>query len=191
MSVASQPATVTPPRGWFRRNWKWFLPTLFVVSVVAAAIAAFSYVQIRARRLRQNPTYQMALAEVQRSKQVQDRLGQPIVDSDWNPSGRIDVRDNAALGDASFNFDIKGPNGAASVLAQGRMVDGEWALTGLDVRLADGDVIRLTDEVFTRQAVDTPEFVRQAKPQANHETKTKEPAPEVEVVVPEVPPGLK
>jgi hypothetical protein len=71
------------------------------------------------------------------------------------------------------------------------MVDGEWALTGLDVRLADGDVIRLTDEVFARQAVDTPEFVRQAKPQPNNETKTKEPAPEVEVVVPEVPPGLK
>jgi hypothetical protein len=108
MPVASQPATVTPRRGWFRRNWKWFLPALFLVSVVAAAIAGFSYVQIRARGFRQNPTYQMALAEVQRSKQVQDHLGEPIVDSDWNPSGRIEVRDNAALGDASFNFDIKG-----------------------------------------------------------------------------------
>ncbi|MEX2142174.1 MAG: cytochrome c oxidase assembly factor Coa1 family protein [Pirellulales bacterium] len=192
MPVASQRATtMQPPRSWFRRNWKWFMPGMFAVAIAMAGIAVFSYVQIRSYRFRQNPSYQAALAAVQASEQIQSRLGKPIVDSDWNPQGSIEVRNDATIGEARFNFDVSGPDGNAIVTTNARMVDGEWALTSLDVQFGDDEVIRLKD-FLAQQKVDTPEF----KAGSDDEPKslTEKPPKEiidVNVEVPDVPPGLK
>ena len=194
MSVASQSTTaMQPPRRWFRRNWKWFLPGMFVLAIAMAAIAVFSYVQIRSYRYRQNPSYQAALAAVQSSQQIQNRLGEPIVDSDWNPQGGIEVRNNASIGEARFNFDISGPNGNAIVTTTARMVDGEWALTSLDVRFSDDEVVSLTEEVRAKQEVDTPGFdpKKEQKSQVKNDSSEGARAPDVNVEVPDVPPGLK
>lgn len=195
MPVASQPATaMQPPRSWFRRNWKWFLPGMLAVAVAMAGIAVFSYVQIRSYRYRQNPAYQMALAAVQDSDKIRDRLGEPIVDADWNPQGAIELRDNATIGEARFNFTVSGPNGYADVGTEARMVDAEWALTGLEVLFPDGDRVRLTEEVLAKQEVDTPEFDPDTEPQRREkkQDQTKQaPGPEVKVEVPDVPPGIK
>jgi hypothetical protein len=166
---------------------------MFVVTVALGAIAVFSYVQIRSYRYRHNPVYQAALSEVQTNDQLQDRLGAPIVDSDWNPQGAIEIRDNATIGDAKFNFSVSGPDGYADVSAEGRMVDGEWAVTGLEVLFPDGDRADLSEQIRAKQKVDTPEFDPQAqqKKQDKNDESQGEPPPDVSVEVPDLPSGIK
>ena len=192
MSVASQPTTaMQPPRSWFRRNWKWFVPGMFAVAVAMAGIAVFSYVQIRSYRYRQNPAYQMAVATVQANEQIQSRLGEPIVDSDWNPQGSIEVRNDATIGEARFNFDISGPDGNGIVTTYARMVDGEWALTSLDVRFSDDEVVSLEDDL-AKQKVDTPPFKAGSEKQPKASAvEPPEGIIDVDVKVPDVPPGVK
>ena len=158
MSTVSHPASaqsrpVAPPRGWLRRNWKWFIPATFVGAILLGAIAVFGYVQVRSYGYRANPAYKLALVAVQESQTVRAQLGEPIVDSDWNPQGNIDVADDASIGEAFFNFTVSGPKGSADVATDGRMVDGEWGLTRLDLRLSSDEVIRLTEEVYAKQKV--------------------------------------
>jgi hypothetical protein len=198
MSTASRPAppplpTSAPTRGWLRRNWKWFFPGTFLVAILLGAIAVFGYVQIRSSKYRANSAYQMALAEVRQNAKIQERLGEPIVDSDWNPQGDIDVTQDSALGGASFNFTVSGPEGSADIATDARMVDGEWGLTRLEVRFPDGERVNLSEEVFAKQKVDTPTFDLQAEAQrkskavdASEDVKTN-----VDVDVPDLPPGLK
>ncbi len=195
MSVATQDVSAMQPRkrGWFRRNWKWFVPGMLAVTALLAAIAVFSYIQVRSYRLRQNPAYQTALAAVQSSAEVQRRLGENIVDSDWNPQGAIEVRDNAAIGEARFNFTVAGPKGSGDVGAEARMVEGEWALSRLEVLFPDGERVRLTEEVLARQKVDTPQFnaAAERERQKTRQGDSKDPGPELNFEVPTVPEGLK
>ncbi len=194
MPVASQSAAVMqPPRSWFRRNWKWFLPGMFVVAVVLAGIAVLSYVQIRSYRYRANPTYQAALAEVQASTEIQDRLGLPIEDSDWNPQGAIELRNDGDAGEARFNFSVSGPEGQADVITKGRMVDHEWAVTDLNVLFPDGERVSLSEQIQAKQKVDTPEFDPQAEPKqpSKQDGPPGAPAPDVNVQIPDIPPGIK
>jgi hypothetical protein len=194
MSTATQEPLVAErqSRGWFPRNWKWFVPSTFTVVAALVAITIFGYVQVRSYGYRQNPAYQAALAEVQSNKRVQELLGEPVVDSDWNPQGAIELRDNDTMGEARFNFTVSGPKGHADVITEGRMVDAEWALTRLELLTQGGERMRLTKEILAKQPVDTPKF-DPAKAQRK-EPATNEPSPEsteVNVQVPDLPPGLK
>jgi hypothetical protein len=192
MSIATQPARPKPAaRGWFPRNWKWFVPSSFTLVAALVAAGVFGYVQVRSYRYRQNPAYQAALSEVQSNKQVQALLGEPVVDSDWNPQGAIELRDNDTMGEARFNFTVSGPNGHADVIAEGRMVDSEWALTRLELT-QDGERMPLTRQILAKQKVDTPVF-DPAKEQKK-DPATDQPPPEstdLNVQVPDLPPGLK
>jgi hypothetical protein len=194
MSVASLPTAATPkPRRWFGRNWKWFVPSMLLGTVLLAALAVFGYVQIRSYRYRQNPAYQAAIAAVQVSPQAQARLGSPIVDSDWNPQGLIDVGDGT-IGEALFNFTVTGPQGSAEVATQGRMVSGEWAVTHLELRFAENERLNLTEEVEAKQKVDTPAFdleaEKQRQPKAADSTED-DAARVLNVDVPDAPPDIK
>jgi Cytochrome oxidase complex assembly protein 1 len=196
MSVVAHTADAGPEtRGWFRRNWKWFVPGTLLVTIILGTIAVFGYIQVRAYRYRANPAYQAALAEVQASIEIQDRLGAPIVDSDWNPQGAIEIRNDATMGESRFNFTVSGPKGNAEIGTDARMVDGEWAIARLEAIFPEGDRISLTEQVLARQKVDTPAFDPKAAKNSTSNGKTpersKEPGPNLDVEVPDVPPGVK
>jgi hypothetical protein len=193
MSIATSPNTATPTtRGWFRRNWKWFIPSMLLTVVLLGAIALFGYFQIRSYGYRANPAYQAALAAVQESPRAQERLGQPIVDSDWFPQGLIDTGDGT-LGEALFNFTVSGPKASAEVATQGRMVDGQWGITRLELLLPNDDRLNLTAEVEAKQDIDTPAFDPQAEKQRPKPTDTRpdDAAKELNVEVPDAPSDLK
>jgi hypothetical protein len=192
MSTITQPAPPKPAaRGWFSRNWKWFLPATIGAAIALAGITAFAYIQVRSYRYRQNPAYQTALAEVQANKQVQDLLGEPIVDSDWNPQGGYDRHGETITG-ARFNFTVSGPRGHAEVTTEARVVDAQWAVSRLELLTVDGERIRLTKQVLAKQKVDTPAFDPAAQKQGDSsgDDPPKE-TTDVNVQVPDLPPELK
>jgi hypothetical protein len=180
-------------RSWFRRNWKWFVPGMFVVAVAMAGIAVVGYVQIRSYGYRQNPAYQFALSVVQASEEVQTRLGSPIEDSDWNPQGEYD-KVGETIRAAQFNFTVSGPNGEADVAVQSSQIAGEWAVNGLTVRFSNDERVALTEEALAKQKIDTPEFDPQSeqnKQTKNDTSQDSPPPPDVSVDVPDVPAGVK
>jgi hypothetical protein len=196
MSTATPLARTPNTRGWFRRNWKWFIPSMLTVGVLLAAIALFGYVLMRSYRYRANPAYQAALAAVQESPRAQERLGEPIVDADWNPQGDIDAPKGANVGGATFNFTVSGPKGSADVATDGRMVAGQWALTRLELLFPEGERLSLTSEVERKQQVDTPSFDpdKEKERQANAADRSQDKdndSRELNVEIPDLPPEIK
>ena len=122
-----------PPRpGWFRRNWLWFLPLLILVAILGGlgAVAA-PMVQLKSTE-----PYRMAFEQVRKSPEVTERLGEPVADPTWLPTGS--VYSDGSRGDATLGFSVAGPKGRAHVSAQGRRIAGQWGLTKLEVTFADG-----------------------------------------------------
>jgi len=187
MSTATQIApAATPTRGWFSRNWKWFVPASFAMLAALTAIAVFAFVQVRLHRYRSHPAYVMALAAVRESEKVQSRLGEPIEQSGWFPQRQGEI------GELTLNFTVTGPKESAAVAAQATLIDQEWAVNSLRVRFANDEQINLTQAVLAKQKVDTPAF--DPTKERHKEPSTSQPPPEstdVNVQVPDLPPGLK
>ncbi len=70
-TAPSVPAKAAPPRGWFRRNWKWFIPASILTAALVALIVAAGVIGVRVNRYKSSTPYQTALAIVQESPQVQ------------------------------------------------------------------------------------------------------------------------
>jgi len=85
--------------------------------------------------------YEMALEQVRSSEQVTERLGEPIKDASWVPTGQVNVTNDQGSGTLAFK--VRGPRGEANVRAQARLVDGIWGLTEVEVTFADGQSIFL------------------------------------------------
>jgi hypothetical protein len=121
-------------RGWWSRNWRWFLPTALLLSIVLCVGAGIVYLNSKA-------TYQMALEQVRKAPNVVERLGQPIQPVRWIPSGDEHVVNDR--GDAHWDFKIAGPKGSADVRTQSRRLSGQWSLTTLEVIFSDGKRLAL------------------------------------------------
>jgi len=122
---ASTQAPGTPRRGWFKRNWKWFVPAILLGPLV------------RASNLKSSKPYRMTLEIVQKSPEVITQLGEPVVDASWNPSGML-PDEAAANPTANLNYEVAGPKGKGYVITSARRVDGDWAINSLQVTLPDG-----------------------------------------------------
>ncbi len=145
MSSFNQTPTPAPVRrGWFRRNWLWFLPSMVVLmALVCAGVCAGIFTTVF-YALKSTEPYQTALAAVQKNPQVIERLGQPVEEVRWPPpSGSVHVQNGG--GSANLVFNVKGPKGEAQVRTEARRTRGQWETHVLEVTFADEK--RITIEV--------------------------------------------
>jgi cytochrome oxidase complex assembly protein 1 len=181
MATTAPSVPVKPQsRGWFRRNWKWFIPSAILTVIVVAAVVATGVIAVRVNRYKSSTPYQTALEIVQESPTVQKLLGSPIKDASWIPSGQLEVSQKGGNGTAAFNFTVAGPKGSAVVQTEARMVQGEWNVNDLFVRVGD-ERINLRDELAAKQKVDTPAFDPTKEKQRENEVKTGDPPLEINV----------
>ncbi len=195
--MATQSITTALPaqhsRGWFKRNWKWFVPALILGPLLIGAAGIGGFVLLRANGYKSSEPYQMALSEVRQSTEVADRLGAPVADG-WNPSGNLPT--DSKTGMARFNFSIYGPTGKADVSTAARLVEGEWGVTQLEVTFADGTRQSLMEGIRKKQAGDMPRFDPNAKPPATGDAILPPPPtdidiPDIGLGIPDLPPGVK
>jgi hypothetical protein len=170
-------------RGWFRRNWKWFIPSAILTVILVAAVIATGVIAVRVNRYKSSTPYQTALEVVQESPRVQNVLGSPIKDASWWPSGRLDISESGGGGEARFGFTVSGPKGSAVVETDARMVRAEWNVNRLIVRFADDVQFDLRDELDAKQKVDTPAFDPGKEQQRQKEIKTNDPPLDINVDV--------
>lgn len=187
MSQGNAPRFDAEPRkrGWFGRNWLWFVPTVVILPILVCggcfAGIAFSVFGV----IKGSDAYQLALERVQQSADVQAQLGQPIEDATVFPFGNIKF--NGGESEAALFFSVKGPNGGANVVVEGETTGGAWHFDKLVVTCdSDGTQIDLSDE-HVPSADDAPAFAPEADDSEGDEAESEEkksgPAPALEINV--------
>jgi hypothetical protein len=116
------------------------LTVVLVPILIGAGVAGWFYV-VRVVPLKSSEPYQSALKRVQTDAGVIARLGQPIRDASWVPSGSVNVENGR--GNANLIFKVAGPKGMASVRTDARRIQGTWGTTILEVTFADSQRISL------------------------------------------------
>jgi hypothetical protein len=138
METATQPQP--PPRGWWSRNWKWFLPTgcclgtllAIVMAVALFGVGIFSIISGVSAILKSSEPYQTAVARAKADEKVIAALGTPI--SEGFPSGSINTNNDA--GDADMSIPLTGPKGKGTVYVVGTRTAGTWTYSKMSVTIA-------------------------------------------------------
>jgi hypothetical protein len=131
MDVAQQVPVAAVRRGWFRRNWLWLIPAVFLSLCLACAGGGWVAALVVVNRVKSLEPYQMALKLVQEDPQVKAQLGEPIADATFFPSITMNVVNHE--GSANLYFDVKGPKDGARVECMARLTGGKWGVTTLEV----------------------------------------------------------
>jgi hypothetical protein len=168
-------------RGWFRRNWLWFVPTVLLVVIVVGAGAAYWAMFFRVYGLE---VCQSAMRTIEANEEVCKSLGQPIRTAKSPtrgcvPSARIEE------GEIDIIWTIVGPNGQAKAHLFARRIMGKWATTVLDVTLPNGKKVLLNDVNDTE--AEAPAFSG-PKPETK-QPETNAPPPEINLAPPADAPG--
>ena len=119
-------------KGWFGRNWKWFVPAgcLSIVVMVVAVAAAGLYFIIGA--IKSSDVYQEALAKARSNTAVVRELGEPI-EAGWRISGTINVSNDS--GNADVRIPVSGPKKSGAVYATAIKKQGKWDFSALEVEI--------------------------------------------------------
>ena len=137
MHASEQMPYAPPPRGWFARNWLWFVPLVLLLPLVICAGLCAGILGMGYYAILNSDPYRLALEAVQKNPQVIEQLGKPIEGVRWPPpGGSVNIKDDR--GEAKLEFKVRGPKGTADVEGNSRMVDGKWGLTSVTVKFADG-----------------------------------------------------
>ena len=119
-----------PQRGWWSRNWKWFVPTLILLFALLITGFVFGIVALVFGSMKMSDPYKYAMDQAQHSPVVVQRIGQPI-ESGMFISGQINV--NGPTGHADLAIPISGPKGKATIYVVGDKSAGKWGYQTLQV----------------------------------------------------------
>ena len=120
----------TPRKGWFARNWMWFIPSgcLTIIVLFAALIGGiFALVE---GSIKNSDVYTQAMAHAQANPQVAEQIGLPLK-SGWFISGSINESNDT--GDANIAIPISGPKGKGTIHATAKRTAGQWQFETLGV----------------------------------------------------------
>ena len=127
-------------RGWWSRNWKWFVPVGCLSILAAIAVVVVLIVTLVFGALKSSDVYKQAMAKTTANPTVISELGQPI-ESGWMVSGSISV--NGSSGEADISIPISGPKKSGTIFAVGRKSAGEWKFSRLEVEVPNRPRINL------------------------------------------------
>jgi hypothetical protein len=129
--VSMEPQT---PKGWWGRNWKWFVPVGCLGSLVlfAAFIAGILFLVFGI--MKSSDVYEEALALAEADPAVVEALGDPIDDGLF-VSGNINL--SGPSGDANLAIPLSGPRASGTLYAKAVRNEGEWEFTELVLVLDD------------------------------------------------------
>jgi hypothetical protein len=143
---AGFPGQEQKPRGWWKRNWKWLVPTSFLCMFIFCCGCPVAIFVGIGGIIRNSEPYLIAMEKIQASPEAQEAFGQPIHDNSWIVLGEINKDLTNGSGNAELRWDLAGPKGKGKAYVKARMTDGKWELETLEVILPDGKKIDLHDE---------------------------------------------
>ena len=133
------PAYAAPPRkGWFGRNWLWFVPTVVLLPICLCGGLCVGVPYFAMRGLAESGAYKIALETVQQNAAVKEALGEPV-EGELIPIG-AEIDASGGVKEANIGFQVQGPKGSAIVASSSRKEAGsdQWVLTELIVTPTTG-----------------------------------------------------
>lgn len=123
-----------PPeqKGWFGRNWKWFIPTGCLSIILLAAIGIGSIVYFALGSIKSSYVYTEALNKAKSNPAVVSELGEPI-EAGWRLSGNINVDGDS--GKADVKIPVSGPKKSGSIYATAVKKQGKWDFSALEIEI--------------------------------------------------------
>ncbi|HEY3026955.1 MAG TPA: cytochrome c oxidase assembly factor Coa1 family protein [Pyrinomonadaceae bacterium] len=127
-----------PRPGWWKRNWKWFVPVTLVCAVVLGAAIIGLIATAVMGSIKSSVPYTRALAQAKADPTLIAEMGSPI-EAGWYVTGSI--RSTGQNSFADLTFPIHGPNksGTLHVIAlKSTLVQGmeDWKITVLEAKVA-------------------------------------------------------
>jgi|SRR5579859_25556 len=140
------PGSIPPPyspaqkSGWWSRNWKWFVPTLFFVIFVLPLAMCGGIVYFVMSTLKNSEVARESIARAQSNAVLMEKLGTPIQMGAW-----IGGSVNAASADGRANLviPISGPKGKGTLMVFARKTAGEWHYLTMYVMIQGGGTVNL------------------------------------------------
>jgi len=126
-------------KGWFGRNWKWFVPTgcLSLIMMAAAVVGVVVYFAFGS--IKSSYIYQEALVKTRSNPAVVKELGEPI-EAGWRISGSINISGDS--GNADVKIPVSGPKKSGAVYATAVKKQGNWDFSALEVEV-EGETKRI------------------------------------------------
>jgi len=132
------------PKGWWGRNWKWFVPTGCLGMVLLAVAFGFLIVGIVFGALKSSDAYKSALAQAKGDPRVVSALGSPITDG-FMVGGKTNVEGSS--GEADMTVPISGPKGKGTLYFVASKFAGKWTFSKMMVEVtATGERIDLIQD---------------------------------------------
>jgi len=125
---------MNPPeqKGWFGRNWKWFIPTGCLSMFLIAVVCIGAVVYFALGSIKSSYVYQEALNKAKSNPAVISQLGEPI-EAGWRISGTINV--NGESGNAEVKIPVSGPKKSGAIHAAAIKKLGKWDFSALEVEI--------------------------------------------------------
>jgi hypothetical protein len=160
-------------RGWFRRNWLWFVPTLLLGIVVVGGAAGYWALFVRVYQL---DVYKDAMKQIEADPKVKQALGDSIQPGKWPaPAARLEASEQ------DLRWPLQGTKTRAKAHLNAKLMQGKWELIQVDIVLEDGKHLNVA--LAADSANDAPSFST-AKPDDKKANEPSGPAPELNFEVP-------
>ena len=119
-----------PPRNWWQRNWKWFVPVGCGSLLALFALGIFLLVFFVFSVMRNTDVFRTALERAKASPEVQAELGEPVEEG-WYLTG--EVKTVGSSGHADISIPLKGSKKDGTLYAVADKEAGEWTYERLEV----------------------------------------------------------
>ena len=138
---ANFPGPEQKPRGWWSRNWKWFVPTVLLCMFVICCgfpgvVGYIIYKNPDIIKSKIEP-YVKTMDKLRSNPEVQEAFGQPIRDDSWMPGGNVNN---------GLFWDIAGPKGKGKVYLRTRIINDKWEIVRIEVTTPDDKKIVIPGE---------------------------------------------
>jgi hypothetical protein len=130
-------APVAPRKGWWGRNWKWFVPTGCLTMLALVAGVIFLLLSLIFGVMKSSDAYKQAMVKVRADSAVTTTLGTPIKEGFFT-SGSVNV--SGSSGSANLAIPISGPKGSGTVYVEATKSAGKWSFTKLVVAIDEADI---------------------------------------------------
>ena len=141
-----------PKKGWFGRNWMWFIPVVVLLPIICCCGGGLWMAKFGADKLMEMAPYKDTIAQIQQDKAVQDALGTPITVPEGltdlaaisEEGGEFNVNQNNSTTEFDAKIPVSGPKGKGMLVIKAKSTDGStWTYTTRQIELDNGKTIDL------------------------------------------------
>lgn len=130
---------------WFKRNWKWFVPTIGCGTIIVLLIALAVWIIFGVTDLLTNSEpASYAFEQASKNEKVVQLIGEPI-EENGIPNGNFNFSGSDS-GSIDMMIPVKGPKGNAVLVVVGEKSAGDWTYSELHIVIEEtGEKIEIED----------------------------------------------